>query len=438
MGNTISNSTTLTKYELVEKIAIDYATTLNLKNISLLSQKGEAYKKHCSNLIIVSKELLHKHLQPVEVKVLESRVKGDMISLNREELDKIMKTSELTDNEFDNACSNISDFYIKIAHLYAAIVRVIQPSISIQGDTSKETMYLIEALRDGITIPKGSKIKKTKINLCGRRVHLLKDNINKDDDIQELNNVTDFSIDNTICSINLRSNGQQEKLGDEFGIFELERLYYDKTDSGEYIPPKEGSKNYDNFLNTFFELYQTFSLTEVEKNTFLGKSLEDKKRILFSLQTQDINGNSIPITSYSELPLKKYSSLCHQDNIDNRPITTSTNSSDNEQSTISQQYINTIMEMYKEKEEQTDEILSILNEIFQVVDNNIIINPNLNTSNIDDTILKTRNMIKDLYINCELKYLEGIEKYRQIKRVISTNKIDNYRGEKYNVHSNEN
>ena len=432
MGNTISNSSSLTNYELVEKIAIDYATTLNLKNISLLSQKGEGYKEHCSNLIIVSKELLYKHLKPVEIKVLESRVKGDLVSLNKEELEKMMKTSGITDSELDSACNNISDFYIKIAHLYAAIVRVIQPSISIQGDTSKEKIYLIEALRSGITIPKGSKIQKTKINLCGRRVHLLKDRINNDDNIQELNNVTDFNIDNSICSINLRSDGQSERLGDEFGIFELERLYYDKNEAGEYIPPKEGSKNYDNFLNTFFELYQTFSLTESERKTFMAKSLEDKKRILFNIQIRNRENNPVPITNYSQLPLKKYSSLCHEDNVSDRPVTTSTKSSNSEKSSISQQYINTIMEMYKQKEQQTDEILSILNEIFQVVDNDIIINPNLNTSNIDNTILKTRNMIKNLYINCELKYLEGIEKYRQIKRIISTNEMDDNRTKIYN------
>ena len=61
-----------------------------------------------------------------------------------------------------------------------------------------------------------------------------------------------------------------------------------------------------------------------------------------------------------------------------------------------------------------------------------MINPNLNSSNIDDTILKTRNMIKNLYINCELKYLEGIEKYRQIKRIISTNEMDGNRSQIYN------
>jgi len=427
MGNTTSNSTNLTNYELVEKIAIDYATTLNLKNIYLLSQRGEEYKEHCSNLIIVSRELLYKHLKPVEIKVLESRVKGDLVSLNKESLDKMIKSNGLSGNDLESSCKNISDFYIKISHLYAAIVRVIQPSISIQGDTSKDKIYLIEALRNGITIPKGSKINKTKINLCSRRVHLLKDGINNDDDVNKLTNITDYTIDNSICSVNLRSDGQTEKLGNEFGIFELERLYYDKSESGEYVPPKEGSKNYDNFLNTFFELYQTFSLTEAERQTFIAKPLEDKKRIVFNLQ----------ITNYSQLPLKKYSSLCHEDKITDEPISTSTKSTDSEKSSISQQYINTIMEMYKQKEQQTDEILSILNEIFQVIDNNIMINPNLNSSNIDDTILKTRNMIKNLYINCELKYLEGIEKYRQIKRIVNTDKIGNNRNEIYSQnHSN--
>ena len=33
MGNTSSKSSNSAKYELIEKVAIDYATTLNLENI---------------------------------------------------------------------------------------------------------------------------------------------------------------------------------------------------------------------------------------------------------------------------------------------------------------------------------------------------------------------------------------------------------------------
>jgi hypothetical protein len=66
--------------------------------------------------------------------------------------------------------------------------------------------------------------------------------------------------------------------------------------------------------------------------------------------------------------------------------------------------------------------LNILNEVFQKgSDGEIIINPVLSTDRevrLDAIIEKTRDMIKNLYINCELKYLAGIEKFKQIKEYV--------------------
>ena len=84
MGNTSSQS----KYnnlELIELIAANYATTLNLHHIKDLSKPSNEYNDFCNNIIIVSSELLKKSLKPIELKYLENRVQNG-INLSQQDL----------------------------------------------------------------------------------------------------------------------------------------------------------------------------------------------------------------------------------------------------------------------------------------------------------------------------------------------------------------
>ena len=193
MGNTSSKSDNSAKYELIEKVALDYATTLNLTNIGLLSKPSEEYKSSCNNLIYVSSELLKKYLKPVEIKLLESRVKNGInvstntiVSLSTEDLEK---AKILSDEGITTACNTISSFYIKISHLYAAIVRVLQPQVTYTIGSSTTTVGLLEALNENQKLPTDIKIHDTTISLCSKRVAYL----NPQGDNESIDNLNTLS-----------------------------------------------------------------------------------------------------------------------------------------------------------------------------------------------------------------------------------------------------
>ena len=431
MGNTSSKSSNSAKYELIEKVAIDYATTLNLENIEFLSKPSQEYKANCSDLIFVSSELLRKYLKPVEIKLLESRVKNGVdlstntiVSLSKKDLEK---AEILSEEGITTACNTISSFYIKISHLYAAIVRVLQPKVTYSVGSSTTTVGLLEALKDKQKLPKDIKIHDTTISLCSKRVAYL--NPQGDDEnvenLEILSNGRLFSLSSKkICNINLTSDGLKKiTLGNEYGIYELEQLYYDKDQYGRLGVPTSDSPKYNDYLTTLFKLYETFSLyTEIERQTFISKSQ--------SAKLEELNNKNI--YTFSDIPLKDYTVLCSSDDLEDTEkykdeiVTASfnkkTNTSSNSDELLAKEYIQNIKDMHEEKEKQIQEILNILNEVFKKDSSgSIIINPALSLDNevsLDKIIEKAKEMIKELYINCELKYLAGIEKYKQIRDYI--------------------
>lgn len=431
MGNTSSKSDNSAKYELIEKVALDYATTLNLTNIGLLSKPSEEYKSSCNNLIYVSSELLKKYLKPVEIKLLESRVKNGIdvstntiVSLSTEDLEK---AKILSDEGITTACNTISSFYIKISHLYAAIVRVLQPQVTYTIGSSTTTVGLLEALNENQKLPTDIKIHDTTISLCSKRVAYLNPQ-GDNESIDNLNTLSSgrlFSLSSKkVCNINLKPNGEKKlTLGDEYGIYELEQLYYDKDAHGRLGIPSEKSINYTKYLSTLFKLFETFTLTtDQQRSEFNSKDQSGKLEELLSKN----------ITKFSDIPLKDYTVLCSSDDLEDSDkykdeiVTASfsnkTTQSSNNDELLAKEYIQNIKDMHEEKEKQIQEILNILNEVFKKDSNgSIIINPSLSLDNevsLDKIVEKTREMIKNLYINCELKYLAGIEKYKQIRDYI--------------------
>lgn len=441
MGNTSSNLSNTAKYELIEKIAVDYATTLNIENINTLSSTSN-YQEQCKNLTFISSELLQKHLTPIEVGLLESRVKNGVDPhtntikyLTNADLEKI---KVLSPEGKIAACNTISSFYIKIAHLYAAIVRVLQPQITFTNNGLTSTIGLIEALKEKKNLKGKITIENTTISLCSKRVAFLNplgDHENSNTQTNINNNQLFHSLtQKNVCGINLKSDGTKKlTLGDEYGIYELEQLYYDKNNHGQLSVPSSTSPKYQDYLNTLFKLYETFTLTtELDRSTFSAK-LESEK--LKELKLKNIN-------MFSQIPLKDYTVLCN--NIEDinkykpeivKPVSTTSsitgtinNTLFNSNDLIAKEYIAHLKNMHEEKETQIQEILNILNEVFQKKDDgSIIINPALSNDKelkLDSIIEKTRDMIKNLYINCELKYLAGIEKYKQIKEYVRHNQMD--------------
>ena len=68
-------------------------------------------------------------------------------------------------------CKGIAKFYISIAHLYAAIVKTINPVYVYEDDRGKKHALSIQNRHK---IPRGVTPKLTEINLCSKRVNALR------------------------------------------------------------------------------------------------------------------------------------------------------------------------------------------------------------------------------------------------------------------------
>tara|TARA_B100000886_G_scaffold220664_2_gene153364 strand:- start:4836 stop:6266 length:1431 start_codon:yes stop_codon:yes gene_type:complete len=434
MGNSSSKSTSNYSdvIKLVEDVAINYTTTLNLKNISLLTKSPEEYKNSCDDLIFVSSQLLQENLKPVHIELLQERIKGNinprnhkLVSLSKDGIDN---SKILTPEAREIACNSIVTFYTKIAHLYAAIVRVLNPSITYYDGNVKKTEDLLDSIKK--ELPREIEIIDEKISLCSKRISFLGSTIGENN-YSKLDNIfstgKQFSLNNKICAINLKSNNEKkDTLGDEFGIYELEQLYYEKDKYGRLVKPSQDSPKYVNYKNTLFDLYKVFTLSSKSKRDDFDKKTDEEK-------IQEV-GN----IRFADIELRDYDDLCNEDfsnsiseiessnseNIidENKTYTASYNSYDYKSEPdreFAKKYIENLKELHDENKKQTQKILEILNEIFQKdASNKIIINPDLVEDTLDKTIEKSREMIKELYIKCELKYLEGIEQYKNIKKHI--------------------
>ena len=228
--------------KLVDYIATHYILTMDFQSLTKLFDK-----KYCDNLIILTSEVLERHFTEMEITYLAERVKeGDQMTDNKQktdvaqgsgqpilEKDKMLFFEKEGLSKLDiqnhvkkrNVCLGIAKFYIKIAHLFAAILKTINPLyIYKDADNSVRRATLYEKVK----IPKDAKIEVQNYNLCNNLVSAL---VNKEDysDIRDYNDIT---VSPDVCSLNVKidsngDKGETKSLDELPGLAELEELYKD-------------------------------------------------------------------------------------------------------------------------------------------------------------------------------------------------------------------
>ena len=375
--------------QIIDFVATHYILTMNFESLRRLSEK-----KYCDELVLLTSDIIEKYFTPLEITYLAQRIKNgvevnenekdDIIFLNKSDIDKMDIQNQLKKKRM---CIGISKFYIKIAHLFAAIVMTINP-IYIYKDS---TGNIIKAsLYDKSKIPSNVPRQIYKMNICQNRINSLKRGQLYKNDMSSNN---DINVHPNMCSLNLNNLGNVKTLAEEPGIPELMELYYDD--------------NYD---------YET--------GRFLGMSEESKKdyledlRIFYNVFT-DNNVSALPdnITSFNDIKLKDYKSNKHCQG--NHPIFDKTlkGSLTNK---LFAAYANNIRKMVNTANENQEKLLSVINKLFvysinpKTQEKEIRVNPLLNEDNIYNTVLETRAIIMELYLTCEIDYVNGLKIYEAI------------------------
>jgi hypothetical protein len=414
MGNitsTNSNKSAETEfknfYDVIDYIATYYILTMDFKSLSKLSEKA-----YCDKLVVLTSDIIERYFNDMEITYLAQRIKNgvEVNDLNKEKVIFINKDNLESLDISNNAqksikkkrvCIGIAKFYVKVAHIFAAIVMTINPVYTYKDATGQTVKT---GLLEKDKIPKNVNRKLYKLNICDNRIRALK----KGEVIDDITgNVT---LQPKVCDMNVNKNGLDKTLADEPGITELMRLYLDD--------------NYD---------YSNGNFTGMTDST---KSQFTKDLKLF--YTAFTGNETMPpeITKFSDIKLRNYSKKTGCQGT--TPILKNKYTL-SKKDQLFVDYAENTKKMIQTAADNQSKLLSVINELFTYVIDPysgkkvIRINPKLNDELLQKSVEKTRRFIVDLYIKCETDYVNGIKLYEAIveSKILETTQkqIDNLKTE---------
>ena len=391
-GGETSEEKVITLSDTLDFIASYYILTMDFKTLSQLHEK-----KYCDELVVLTSDIINKYFSDLEVERLAQRIDSGsdasekLVYFKKSDIDNLKIPDKKT------YCINIAKFYIKIAHVFAAIVTTINPEYiykDVFGNTVKKS------LMQKSEIPSGVAIQVSKINLCSERINALKgkqeDEEEKEEEEKEeekekeveVAEYDSIEIKPDICTINLDKNGETNYLNDEPGINELIDLYFDG--------------DYDFKTGKFMGM-----TTETEK-----QFQDDLKR--FYLAFTDNTDMPPDVKKFSDIKLRDYSNkkICESGNA---PSVKGTYKDE-----LFLKYADNLKAMIQSVNVKQEELLSIINKIFvyvldPVTEKEVIrINPDLTESGLQELIVETRKLVIELYLKCETDFVEGVKIYEAI------------------------
>ena len=369
MGNTISSNSLITDFfsktektnnldliDTLDFIACNYIFTLNYENMKKLYDKN-----YCDKLVVLTSDIINNYYNEIEVNQLSDRISFGENFLHKPKQEKIIyyQKSDITDNSKQSNCNKIAKFYVKIGHLFSAILTTISPEyIYKDPKTGKITKKSLQQKKD---IPPGVKPQIVSNSLCTKRLNLLLQN----------------QIKNPLNKDNYK---QTDTLSEENGIPELMNLYLDS--------------NYD---------FSTGLFTSMSPETEL-KYHKDLTDFYTSFTQEDIMPDTIK--SFSDIKLKynfkKYDITIEDYKLSNKSLI--------------QKYAENIKNMIQRIDFIQQKLLDILNQVFIINEHedNIRISHLLTETKLQQFIEECRENIVELYIHCEEDFVEGINIYEAI------------------------
>lgn len=399
MGNNTSkqdkDSRMKTLPQVVDYLAANYILTQNFEDMENLADPV-----YCDKLVVLTSKVIGEKLNDMEIKYLAQRLKQGIV-VNEMTKDNVIffEKDDLSKLDVQNAtnkrrlCIGIAKFYVKVAHLFAAIVGTINPVYTFTNSTGqKEQVSLLNKKQ----IPANVDAKLTKVGLCSSRINALLNGQDLEGD-QDGN----ISINPKFCNMNLDKKTQKTKsLRQEPGIPELKHLYYDvydfDKDGGFKSMSPEMAKAYQDDVKQFYK-------------EFTGKE-------------------KVPddIKSFSDIKLRAYHSSpgCAPGGQFTKIY------SGNLKDTLFKEYAKTVKTMIDNSKASQEKLLDILDDLFVFSydrvesKHRIIINPSLDYAGLQKLVELARKEIINLYLTCEKDFVDALEIFEAIvqKQVLDTAK----------------
>ena len=393
MGN-ISSSVRNHNIDNVNIVNVDFIAAYYILSMNYKSLQEVNKKSYCNKLVKLISNIIDDEFNDIEVISLKKRIhKGavhsihhtndnvtnDNVDLNILDITDI----DVFDIEQQNIkkllCDEIATFYVKLAHIFGSIMLTINPVYSYQDKNGKQKK---RSLSRKDKIPKHVERNIHTLNIC-----------NKPTTTKGGNGLSHEFLKTNMCDVYDSSV--------EPTIQEIRNLYLDSNydyETGQFLEMSpEMNKTYDNDLELF---YITFSGNQTKPNN---------------------------INAFSDIPLSMYDKkvFLHKSILKNQY-------SNNDGLFVD--YANNIKQMIQKANMNQQKLLHIMDEMFsfRYVKNSehdehekqFRINPTLTTTKVREITEKTRKLIIDLYINCELDYLNGAKIFEALvsSKILDTTK----------------
>ena len=346
---------------------------------------------YCDNLVIMTSDIISKNLSTLSIEYLAQRTENG-IEIDKMDKEKViyLNKSELSNLDEKNKtkkrrlCIGIAKFYVKVAQLYSAILKTINP-VYVYTNSNNEKITL--SYKDKKKIPEGFSFSSTQINLCNNKINTLLNGEEFSEKKKQENK--EVTIQPNICKVNLVGD-KDKKFMEEEGLPEFEKLFYDvyNYDLGIFDKMSDSMKeSYNSALKSFYKAYTGSKDGEMPSE----------------------------IKKFSHIPLRAYhkAGACKKDGLYRKAYKGTLNDD------LFAKYALHLKEMYEKVDKRQKDLLGQLKEIFKVISNakkeeSVIINPELNYKRLEEIIKETQVKIIELYTDCETDFLKGFEIYQEI------------------------
>ena len=425
----------------LNKIAANYITTSSYQDLIHLNKINK-----CEDLLTVTSSALQQNLNKKQIEFLVGKLN---VSNGKPSLEKTQDSS----SENTKKCQDIAKFFVKIGHLYSAILGTIYPvqvchDKSYHGatvktpllDIKKQTDPCSQISRRSFLMPGESKDNYVDLGLkrdglCSRRIQALINNQNifkkgVDEPITIHPRICDFNVDKSSSrSMGLSSrymsssydDSYQDKytkvLGYEKGIGELDKLYYDVFDpvTGKFTKmSNEAKQQYESDLEEFYKVFSG-------KTTNIPMTIENKKAI----------------TNFSNIPLKNLHDLseCKQTSSSKIPVYkqsyTGIISETSQNAGLFKSYAEHLKKMMDNSNKSQNDLLQILTEVFVFEETTetketkkTITIKEMTYDDLNKLIVKARSIIVKMYLQCERDFEKGILIFRAITELVQQKTLD--------------
>lgn len=383
---------------ILDYIATHYILTMDFQSLKKMNEQ-----QYCDKLVILTSDIIERYFTDVEISYLAQRMKNgeqvdqlaneNIIFFDKNNLEKIDTNNVLKKKRI---CLSIAKFYIKIGHIFAAIITTINPIYSYKDPITGQVIRV--PLSDKNKIPTNAQREVIKLGFCKTRLQSLDVNVNVSDKNKK-------GIQPNVCNFYKTNNTIPTNLSEEPGIKELEELYFDDNfdiQTGEFKGMSPLNKQlYEEDLKIFYRVFT--GNKEVPENI---KRFSDIKLSNFE----------------KEQKCKQYKSLYK--NVDREMQT------EPQKNKLFEEYAKNIKKMVKQAQINQEQLLTIINKLFvYIVDpqtnkKQVRIHPKLTEKELADIVVETRAIIIKLYITCEVDYVNGLKIYEAIvdQKILETAK----------------